>query len=154
MIFKVSANIHQEVAGSNPPWGSHFRLLCRILFWHFFLKSASKVIYFPKFLTLVKNFFQEFVPTYCALIRNIIPHNVIQNYYKRNRFAVTNCHRCRGVFLPIQKIDLLSIVWTLVILIFSVLELLQFKKYIYAHEFEHKMSFIEEHLMQRTLVVV
>ena len=89
--------------------------------------------------------------THYFVLHNIILYNVIRNYNKRNRFAVTNCHRCRGVFLPIQKIDLLSIVWTLLILIFSFLELLQFKKDISSHVFEHELSLIEEHLMLRTL---
>ena len=66
MTFLVSACIHLEDAGSHLPWGSHFRLLCKILFWHFFLKSASKITYFLKILTLVKKFFQEFLPTYCV----------------------------------------------------------------------------------------
>ena len=43
MIFKVSANIHQEVAGLNPPWPGPVILdlsIYRILFLHFYLKSA------------------------------------------------------------------------------------------------------------------
>ena len=61
----MSLKFPHGAAGSNLTGGSHFGLLCRILFYHFFLKSALKVIYYLKFLALDKNFFLEFRPTYC-----------------------------------------------------------------------------------------
>ena len=61
----MSLKFPHGVAGSNFTRGSHFGLLCKILFYHFFLKSALKVIYYLKFLALDKKFFLEFRPTYC-----------------------------------------------------------------------------------------